>query len=88
MIEKKNKAQKILRWALRGNAVFSGTSGVAILMLRNSIAPHVGVPSGGDLAPTGVSLLLFCGWLAWMSSREEIPRRHAFAAARWCHMRG
>ncbi len=25
-------------------------------------------------------MLLFCGWLAWMSSREEIPRRHAFAA--------
>ena len=80
MTEKEHKAENILRWALRGNALFSGVSGVAILWLRDSLAPHLGAPSGGDLVPTGFSLLLFCGWLVWMSSREDIPRRHAFAA--------
>jgi len=77
----KSNPHLVLRRTLQANAVFSGVSGAVALAAAGPIAGFMGLPSGQDLYPTAILLLVFSGWLLWMASRPEIPRGQAIAVA-------
>lgn len=73
-----------LRSVLRANAVFSGISGVASMLLSHSVAAFLGIESTGKFlgwSPhqhiflIGLSLAVFSGCLLWISSRSPISSR-------------
>jgi hypothetical protein len=72
--------QKLLREALRGNAFFSGISGVLILAMNRILVEFLGLPSSVSLAPLGIGLLAYAGWLLWNARREKIKIADAWIA--------
>ena len=70
---------RLLRYSLRGNAVFSSASGLALIAAAGPLARIMGVPGSVSLPGLGVQLLVFAGLLLWLASREAI--RPALAMA-------
>lgn len=70
----------LLRNALRANAAFSFVTGLVSVTSSGTIGPLMGI-AAPLIAQNGISLLVFGGWLASMSMRNEIPARQATAAA-------
>jgi hypothetical protein len=80
MTTQKSDSSRLLRLALRANAVFSAICAVAFLCLSKGIADFIGHARSIDLTATGVSLLLFAVWLLWIASRRQINRAAAWIA--------
>src|SRR5215469_3851789 len=72
--------QRLLRRALQGNAIFSGISGVLTLAMNRTLAEFLGLPSGVSLAPLGIGLLGYAGWLLLNARREKIKIVDAWIA--------
>ena len=80
MNEQMSDNQKLLRRALQGNAMFSGISGVLILAMNRTLVEFLGLPSSVSLAPLGIGLLGYAGWLLWNARREKIKIVDAWIA--------
>ena len=65
---------RFLRYALRGNAIFSALSAVLFLAGSAAVAGFVGALGAADVSRLGVQLAVFAIWLTWLSRRPEIPR--------------
>jgi len=52
--------------------MFSGISGVLILAMNRILVEFLGLPSSVSLAPLGIGLLGYAGWLLWNARREKI----------------
>ena len=80
MSEQTSDKQKLLRKALQGNAIFSGISGVLILAANPILVEFLGLSSSVSLAPLGIGLLGYAGWLLWNARREKIKIVDAWIA--------
>ncbi len=73
-MRKEPDPSRLLRLALRANAVFSTVCGAAFLVASPAIAGFIGHDRPADLGATGFSLVLFAAGLFWLASRPEISR--------------
>jgi len=74
-----NDRQRLLRNALRGNAVFSAFSGLTFALGAEPVAEAIGLADPRLLAVTGVQLLVFAALLLWAASRETLHLPTAMA---------
>ncbi len=72
---------KLLRPALWANAVFSGATGVAMLVAGGPIAALIGIETVAILTVIGVGLILFSADLIHQATRESISTQRALAAS-------
>jgi hypothetical protein len=79
-ITKNNQGSKLLKNALRGNALFSGTSGLIALAAAQSLTAFTGINPPIIFVVLGIALILYAVDLWWVASRETINRRFAWAA--------
>lgn len=70
-------AGRLLRWSLRGNAVFSALSAVTLLSLAGPLASFLGFLSAREVFILGVQLGVFAAWLFWQASRPQLSRWQA-----------
>lgn len=70
---------RLLRRALRSNAIFSASSGLAFASASDSIAGFLGGLSPLVVASLGLQLLFFAGLLLWLAARPEISEKWAIA---------
>jgi hypothetical protein len=68
---------RLLRLALRGNALFSIASGVAMVVAGRLLAEELGGLSAVEFAVLGSQLALFGAFVAWLAARPVIPRATA-----------
>ena len=80
MNEQMSDAQKLLRMALQGNALFSAVSGVVVLAMNRTLVEFLGLPSNASLTSVGIGLLGYAGWLLWNARREKIKIGDAWIA--------
>jgi hypothetical protein len=78
--EQMSDKQRLLRRALQGNASFSVVSGALILAMNRTLVEFLGLPGGASLAPLGIGLLGYGGWLLWNARRETIKIVDAWIA--------
>lgn len=64
--------QKKLKTALRANAAFSATSGIALILFANSIADLMNITNANILLFIGIGLLFFASTVFLAASRKEI----------------
>ena len=62
----------LLRWAFRGNALFSLISGSALIIDAGMIDEFLELGSTFALVITGVDVLLWAAFVYWVASRKEI----------------
>ena len=74
------KRSSLLKNALRGNALFSGISGAISLLGAQSIAELTGLESSLIFTILGIVLIVYGIDLWWVSSRDPIDHRFAWAA--------
>ena len=60
--------------------MFSGISGVLILAMNRILVEFLGLPSSVSLAPLGIGLLGYAGWLLGNARREKIKIVDAWIA--------
>ncbi len=70
----------LLKNAVRGNALFSGLSGTVALLGAQSLAIFTGIDLPVVFYVLGIVLIIYAVDLWWVSSREPIDRRFAWAA--------
>ena len=63
-----------LRYALRGNATFSLTTGLIAALVSAPVASWLGAFRAQEVLLLGAQLVLFATWLLWLSFRVRIPR--------------
>ena len=69
MRPKIEESQGLLRRALIGNAMFSGVSGAAILLVNRWLVKFLGLPDKVSLAILGVCLIVYAAVL-WFNARR------------------
>jgi hypothetical protein len=72
MNEETSDTQKLLRAALRGNALFSIMSSGVIFGMNRTFVQFLGLPGDTDLTSLAIGLLVFAGWLLWNARRQKI----------------
>lgn len=78
-IRETGRESNLLRNALRGNALFSGLSGLVSLFGAQSLAQITGINESLVFTILGIVLILFAVDLVWIASKESIDRRFAWA---------
>ena len=78
-IKETSQESNLLRYALRGNALFSAASGIVALVAAQSLAAFIGIQESLVFVVLGVVLLLFAIDLIWIASRKTIDRRVTWA---------
>jgi hypothetical protein len=73
-------ASDLARTVLRGNALFSGVSGAALVLGARPIAGFLGWNAPLALAATGVVLIGYAAYLFWATAQEQLDRRIVLAA--------
>ena len=73
MLNLQHETARSLRNALRANGIFSGISGLIIVLLHSQVLNWLGI-SGVNIMAIGIGLILFSTYLFWMSSRREIDK--------------
>jgi len=73
MLNLKSETARSLRNALRANAVFSGLSGLLIVILHSQVLLWLGLVEI-NIMVLGVGLVLFSAYLFWMGSREQLDK--------------
>lgn len=71
---------RLLRAALRGNALFSGLSGILFLAAAQPIASFLGMEMPWVIRALGAGLLIYAIWLLECARRSVLDRREAWAA--------
>jgi hypothetical protein len=79
-VTQNNQGSNLLKNALRGNALFSGTSGLIALLAAQSLTAFTGIEPPIIFVLLGIVLILYAVDLWWITSRETINRRFAWAA--------
>ena len=79
-VTQNNQGSNLLKNALHGNALFSGTSGLVALLAAQSLAAFTGIESPSIFVVLGIVLILYAVDLWWVASRETINRHLAWAA--------
>lgn len=69
-----------LRTSLRGNAVFSGASGLLLIAAASPLSDLMGIRPPAALAGLGLALLIFAAGLLWAAFPAEIDRRLGLTA--------
>ncbi len=69
---------RLLRVSLSGNALFSGLSGLVLLLAPGSVASFLGLTVPWIVATIGAGLMLYAVWLAALARRPVIPRIEAW----------
>ena len=69
-----NNPSRLLRLALRSNAVFSALSAIVFTAASGAIASFLGFLPTQQVFLLGVQLAVFAVWLAWLSTRAAVPR--------------
>ena len=64
---------RLLRLALRANAIFSTTCALIALLGSGSLSGILGIPEPTFLPVLSGNLLVFAAFLVWLSMRELIP---------------
>jgi hypothetical protein len=75
-----DRSQLLLRRTLRANAIFSGGSGLFLLLAAQPVAGFLGWPEAPALRILGLVLMLYGVELAFISRLAPIDRRLAWAA--------
>ncbi len=75
-----NDPSRWLRISLRSNAVFSGLSGLVLLIAAGPIAEFLGVETPWIIRGLGPGLLVFAVWLSVVASRPSPDRREVWSA--------
>jgi hypothetical protein len=78
-IRGRGRESALLRNALRGNALFSGISGLVLLLGAQTLAQFTGIQEPVVFTLLGVVLILFAIDLVWIASKENINRHLAWA---------
>jgi hypothetical protein len=78
-IRETSQESTLLRNTLRGNALFSGLSGMISILAAQSLATFTGVQEPLVFVVLGVVLILFALDLIWIASRESIDLRFVWA---------
>ncbi len=63
-----------LQKTLSINAVFSGLSGITMALGSEPLARFMNIQSPIQLTMTGINLIVFSGFLAWLVRRPAMPR--------------
>jgi len=79
MTESTRDRQRVLRYALVGNASFSTITGVFIIIAHDWLAHLLGVSGSTGLVGLGVGLLLFAATLMVNARRPELKLAEAWA---------
>jgi hypothetical protein len=74
------ESQGLLKKALIGNAMFSGFSGVAIVVANRWLVKFLGLPDKVSLAVLGVSLIVYAAVLWFNARRPKIRITDAWVA--------
>lgn len=69
-----NNPSRLLRLALRSNAVFSALSAIVFTVASGAIASFLGFLPTQQVFLLGVQLAVFAVWLTWLSTRAAVPR--------------
>lgn len=69
-----NNPSRLLRLALRSNAVFSAFSAIVFTAASGAIASFLGFLPTQQVFLLGVQLAVFAVWLTWLSTRAAVPR--------------
>ncbi|MBM3516847.1 MAG: hypothetical protein FJX56_02960 [Alphaproteobacteria bacterium] len=69
---------RFLRRALRGNALFSGISGLAAAAFAGLLAEFMGIGWPVIFVVLGIGLIAFAGYLWWRTSRPTIDLGEAW----------
>ena len=69
-----NPADRLLRNALRGNAIFSEVSGLAALLLARPLTHFTGLQPAATFTSLGIMLIIYGIGIAWLSTRPK-PNR-------------
>ena len=75
-----NQQSHPLKRALRGNAIFSGVSGIIALLGAQPLANFTGIGVSTVLYIIGAVLIFYAVDLWWVSSQEPINQRIAWVA--------
>ena len=73
MLNLQHETARSLRNALRANGIFSGISGLIIVLLHSQVLIWLGI-SGVNIMAIGIGLILFSTYLFWMSGREQLDK--------------
>ena len=73
MLNLQHETARSLRNALRANGIFSGISGLIIVLLHSQVLNWLGI-SGVNIMAIGIGLILFSTYLFWVSSREQLNK--------------
>lgn len=68
----------LLRYALWGNALFSGISGLVALLAGEQLGTLMGISATAVFTILGIGLIAFALTIAWFASRPTIDRRFAW----------
>lgn len=71
------RKDNLLRYTLRANSIFSGVSGLVLVIGFAPLANFIGVPWVWTLIVLGIGLLGYALWLAQASRRAELDVREA-----------
>ena len=71
-------SQSLLRRALWADAIASGATGLLLLAAAGPLSALLG-PHTGFLRPVGLGFLPWAALLVWLATRDDIPRRIAWA---------
>lgn len=73
-IQHPSTESKLLRNALRGNAIFCALSGLVVLLAAQALAPFTGIDNPAVFVVLGIILLPYAAFLFWVSAQETINR--------------
>ena len=71
--------KSFLQRTLLGNAVFSGMSGLVMVVAAGAISQFLGLSNPLILVSTGIALLVFMSMLVWLSNQSPVPTSFAWA---------
>jgi uncharacterized membrane protein HdeD (DUF308 family) len=80
MSQSNEQHQDLLKKALTGNALFSVTSGVAILFANRWLVRFLGLPEKVSLVIVGVSLIVYAAILWFNARRPKVKITDAWVA--------
>jgi hypothetical protein len=79
-VQQVNDRFRTLRRAIRGNGIFSLTSGLILVLGANSITAFMGLTATAVFRTLGIILVIYGLDLFWVAAKSEIDRRLAWTA--------
>ena len=70
--------KSFLQRALLGNAVFSGLSGLSMVLAADALSQFLGLGSPIILTVVGIVLLLYAPMLVWLANQSPVPTHFAW----------